>query len=90
MDLLTAYGAIAVTVMMLAYALEGRSRAFVLLFACACVASSLYGWLQGAWPFGVVELVWSGVALRRWWRLRDGADRAVAAGGNSEGGDDAR
>ncbi|HET9014344.1 MAG TPA: hypothetical protein VFN57_02025 [Thermomicrobiaceae bacterium] len=70
MSLLTAYGAVAVTVMMVAYALERRSPAFVLVFACACVASSAYGWLQGAWPFGVVELVWSGVALRRWWLLR--------------------
>ena len=64
MTLLTAYGAVAVTVMLLAYALEGRSRAFVLVFAGACVASSVYGWLQGAWPFGVVELAWAGVALR--------------------------
>ncbi|HUZ30181.1 MAG TPA: hypothetical protein VMU90_13110 [Solirubrobacteraceae bacterium] len=70
MDLLTAYGAVAVTVMLLAYALERRSPAFVLVFAGACVASSVYGWLQGAWPFGVVELAWAGVALRRWWLLR--------------------
>ena len=70
MDLLTAFGAVAVTVMLLAYALERRSPVFVLVFAGACVASSVYGWLQGAWPFGVVELVWSGVALRRWWSFR--------------------
>ena len=68
MTLLTAYGAVAVTVMMLAYALERRSPAFVLVFACSCVASSLYGFLQGAWPFGVVEAIWSLVALRRWWK----------------------
>ena len=71
MDLLTAYGAAAVSVMMLCYALERRSPLFVLAFAAACLASSIYGFLQGAWPFGVVELVWSGVALRRWWSLRD-------------------
>ncbi len=70
MDLLTAYGAVAVTVMMLAYALERRSHVFVLVFSIACVASSIYGWLQGAWPFGVVELVWAGVAFRRWWTER--------------------
>ena len=70
MDLLTAYGAVAVTVMLLAYALERRSPVFVLVFAGACVASSVYGFLQGAWPFGVVELAWSGVALRRWGSLR--------------------
>lgn len=70
MDTLTAFGTLAVTAMMLFYALEGRSSAFVLAFAVACLAASAYGFLQGAWPFGVVELVWSGVALRRWWRRR--------------------
>ena len=67
MDTLTAFGALAVASMLLFYALEDRSGWFVLAFAGACLASSAYGFLQGAWPFGVVELVWSGVALRRWW-----------------------
>lgn len=70
MDLLTAFGAVAVTAMLFSYALEDRSPAFVLAFALSCVAASAYGFLQGAWPFGVVELVWSGVALRRWSRRR--------------------
>lgn len=52
--------------MLLFYALEQRSPAYVLAFAAACLASSAYGFLQGAWPFGVVELIWSSVALRRW------------------------
>jgi hypothetical protein len=52
--------------MLVCYALEARSVWFVLLFALACLASSAYGFLQGAWPFGIVELIWSGVALRRW------------------------
>ncbi len=68
MNLLTAFGALAVGAMLLFYALEDRSAAYVLAFAGACVASSMYGFLQGAWPFGVVELIWSAVALRRWWR----------------------
>jgi hypothetical protein len=68
MDMLTAFGALAVTAMLVFYALEERSAVFVLAFAGACVAAAAYGFLQGAWPFGVVELVWSGVALRRWWR----------------------
>jgi len=72
-DLLTAFGALAVTSMLLFYALEDRDARFVLAFAGACLASSAYGFLQGAWPFGVVELVWSVVALRRWWhRSRQG------------------
>jgi hypothetical protein len=70
LDPLTVYGALAVTAMMLCYALERRSPFFVLAFAGACVASSVYGFLQGAWPFGVVELVWSGVAFRRWLAAR--------------------
>jgi hypothetical protein len=56
--------------MLVFYAFEQRSPAFVFAFAAACLAASTYGFLQGAWPFGVVELVWSGVALRRWWRRR--------------------
>jgi hypothetical protein len=61
----TIYGVCAVTFMMLMYALERRGRRFVLLFALGCLLSSAYGFLSGAWPFGVVELIWSGVALRR-------------------------
>jgi hypothetical protein len=66
LDGLTAFGAAAVAAMLLFYALEDRSAWFVLLFAAACLASSMYGFLQGAWPFGIVELIWSGVAMRRW------------------------
>lgn len=62
------FGALSVAAMLLFYALEERSPRFVLAFALSCLASSAYGFLQGAWPFGVVELIWSGVALRRWWR----------------------
>lgn len=67
MDGLTLFGATAVSVMLICYALESRAAAFVLAFAVACVASSAYGFMQGAWPFGVVEAVWALVAMRRWW-----------------------
>jgi hypothetical protein len=70
MDGLTTFGALAVTAMLLFYAVEDRSPWFVLAFAAACLASSTYGFLQGAWPFGIVELIWSGVAVRRWWGRR--------------------
>ncbi len=73
MDALTLFGAAAVTLMLAFYALEDRSPWFVLAFAAACVASSVYGFMQGAWPFGVVEAIWSGVALRRWWQRTRGA-----------------
>src|SRR5258708_5928587 len=67
MDSLTAFGLFAVTAMLVCYALEKRSHWFVLAFAGSCVLGSAYGFLQGAWPFGLVEAVWSIVALRRWW-----------------------
>jgi hypothetical protein len=66
---LTVFGAAAVTFMMVMYALERRHRVYVLGFACGCVLSSAYGFLAGAWPFGVVELVWAGIALRRYREL---------------------
>ena len=61
----TIYGVCVLTFMMAMYAFESRHRGFILAFACGCVLSSSYGFLSGAWPFGVVELVWSGVALHR-------------------------
>ena len=64
--MLTAFGAAAVTFMMLMYALERRGRGFAFAFGCGCLLSSEYGFLAGTWPFGVVELIWSGVALRRY------------------------
>lgn len=66
MDPLTIFGLLAVTAMLVCYALENRSRWFVLGFAASCVLGSIYGFLQGAWPFGIVEGIWSLVALRRW------------------------
>lgn len=66
MSLLTAFGLLAVSLMLLFYALERRGRWYTLAFAGACVMGSAYGFLQGAWPFGLVEAVWSLVALRRW------------------------
>jgi hypothetical protein len=68
--MLTLFGAVAVTVMMVSYALERRSARWILVFAVACAASSSYGWLAGTWPFGVVEGVWALVALHRWWTER--------------------
>jgi hypothetical protein len=66
MDLLTVFGLFAVTAMLVCYALEDRSRWLVLAFAVACALGSVYGFMQGAWPFGLVEAVWAVVALRRW------------------------
>lgn len=74
MDALTAFGLFAVSLMLVSYALESRSHWFVLVFALACGLGSTYGFLQGAWPFGVVEAIWAVVALRRWltrWQMAD-------------------
>ncbi|HUO91542.1 MAG TPA: hypothetical protein VMU22_01410 [Rhizomicrobium sp.] len=69
MDRLTAFGLFAVTAMLVSYWLEARSPRFVLAFAVACWLGSAYGFLQGAWPFGIVELIWGFVALRRWAKI---------------------
>jgi hypothetical protein len=69
MDWLTSFGLFAVTSMLVCYALEDRSAWFVLAFAGSCVLGSVYGFLQGAWPFGLVEAIWALVSLRRW-RIR--------------------
>ncbi|MEK7265954.1 MAG: hypothetical protein AAB227_07635 [Pseudomonadota bacterium] len=70
MDALSAFGLAAVTLMLISYALEDRARAWTLVFAGACALGSLYGFLQGAWPFGIVETIWSGVAFRKWLKRR--------------------
>jgi hypothetical protein len=85
MDALTAFGVLAVTAMLVFYTLEPRAPVFVLAFAGACLAAAVYGFLQGAWPFGVVEAIWSGVALRRWWqRLRGQGHSPPPAPDNSK------
>jgi len=72
---LTLFGLFAVTMMLVCYANEQRSPWFILAFAVACWLGSIYGFLQGAWPFGVVEAIWGGVALRRWLGSRSHAAR---------------
>jgi hypothetical protein len=82
MSLLTAFGLFAVTAMLVCYALERRSSWWVLGFALSCWLGSIYGFLQGAWPFGLVEGVWGVVALIRWrraMRALNGAPGAVVA-----------
>jgi hypothetical protein len=74
MDGLTLFGLFAVTAMLVCYALEERSHLFILGFALACALGSAYGFLQGAWPFGVVEAAWAAVALRRWNHARVNAE----------------
>ena len=68
MNALTLFGLFAVTAMLVTYALESRSHWFILAFAVSCALGSVYGFLQGAWPFGLVEAIWSVVAVRRWYQ----------------------
>ncbi len=69
--MLTIYGLVAVSIMLFAYALERRGRLYVALFALGCLASSVYGFLAGTWPFGVVEIVWAALAWRRYRQWRE-------------------
>jgi hypothetical protein len=71
MDTLTIFGLFAVSAMLLCYALEHRSHWYVLAFAVACALGSTYGFLQGAWPFGLLEAIWSIVALQRWLKVKN-------------------
>jgi hypothetical protein len=68
LDGLTLFGLFAVSAMLLCYAFEDKSPWFILAFAGACALGSIYGFLQGAWPFGVIEAIWAAVAFRRWWQ----------------------
>jgi hypothetical protein len=68
MDALSFFGLFAVTAMLVFYALEDWSAWFVLAFSGACALGSVYGFLQGAWPFGVIEAIWAGIAAQRWRR----------------------
>jgi hypothetical protein len=70
MDGLTLFGLFAVMAMLVSYALEDRSHWFIPAFAASCALGSIYGFLQGAWPFGLIEAIWSVVAVRRWWLTR--------------------
>jgi hypothetical protein len=71
--MITVYGVLALSFMMLMYLFEKKSPIFVLAFAAGCALSSSYGFLSGAWPFGVVEGVWTGIALHRWYQVRAGS-----------------
>ena len=75
--MLNAFGLVAVMVTLLCYALEERAPVYTLGFAAGCLASSVYGFLQGAWPFGVVEIAWTAVALRRWRQQRRARSAAI-------------
>ena len=68
--MLAAYGLLAVSAMLVTYAMESRSAWVILAFAGACLLGSSYGFLQGAWPCVVVEAVWAAVAARRFWAAR--------------------
>ena len=74
--MLTAFGVVALSFMMLMYALERRGKRFILAFACGCLLSSAYGFLAGTWPFGVVEAIWAVIAPIRCRKMQD----AEAAG----------
>jgi hypothetical protein len=78
--MLTVFGACALTFMMLMYALERRRSAFILAFAFGCALSSAYGFLAGTWPFGVVEVVWTAIAVNRYRATRRAELRADPSG----------
>lgn len=72
------YGALVLAIMMVFYAFEGRNPRFTLYFAVTCVFSSAYGFLSGAWPFGVIEIIWTVISLRRYFNLKNGKNKVPA------------
>ena len=70
MDPLTLFGVVAVSLMVLFYALEKKSHLFILGFSIACILAAIYAFLAGAWPFSVAEIIWSGIAFRRWQTIK--------------------
>ena len=74
MDPLTLFGLFAVTFMLVCYMREDHGHWWTFAFALGCLMGSAYGFLQGAWPFGAVELIWFVVALRRWWKMRPNSE----------------
>lgn len=74
MDKLTLFGLFAVSFMLVCYMKEAASHWWTMAFAGGCLMGSVYGFLQGAWPFGLVELAWAGVALGKWWKMRKVAE----------------
>lgn len=70
MDRLSLFGLFSVILMLIFYALEERGHWFILGFALSCVLGSIYGFLQGAWPFGLVEIAWTIIVFRKWWQVR--------------------
>jgi hypothetical protein len=77
MNWLSVFGLMAVTAMLIFYALEDHSPWFVLAFAGACLLGSVYGFLQGAWPFGLVEAAWALIAVYRWRKRTTGIRRSI-------------
>ena len=62
------FGSIAVSVMMVSYWLEPRSKWFVLVFAGGSAATALYSGLVEAYPITVIEALWAAIALQRFLR----------------------
>ena len=76
MTALNMFGLGAVSAMVICYTLEKRHSLFVLAFAASCLLASVYGFLQGAWPFGLLEAIWSIIAANRWWAATHAQPRA--------------
>lgn len=69
--LLTAFGVIAATTMVVAYAQEDRHRYWIAVFAIGCAATAIYGLLTGAWIFAVLETLWAAVATNKYLRQQE-------------------
>lgn len=70
MDVLAVFGFLT-AFFTLCFALDQRkSRSLVLMTALGLAGLSAYAFLQGAWPLGIVNGVWSAATLGKWRRQR--------------------
>jgi len=63
-------GIIAISIMVISYALEARNPAFIASFAFGCALAAIYAFLIGSMPFLIAEGIWALIAAKRWWRAQ--------------------
>ena len=66
LDVLMLFGFLTAVLTLLFWMHQGESRSCILALAVCLAAMTVYAFLQGAWPMGMIESVWCAAAVRRW------------------------
>ena len=59
-------GLVAISIMVISYALERYSSFFIATFALGCVLAAVYAYHLGSYPFLIAESIWAAIAFARW------------------------